>query len=839
MADLSSFTHKWRATTNSDHRFDANKVAKRNRQPVSCLPCRTRKLKCDRGHPCDACTKRGDDDSCVYGKATNGSATNSSNHNRDDTRAPNTKAHDKLRHLEELVKRMVDAGQRPGIDTALTPPEDHSSASPREGLLNREGGTSSYAGSTHWSAVLEHIHELKNDLDVSNDDTPSPFASIDYNTPDSLFGAPRPPSLQWILQNHLAPRVQIDRRVSQYFNAKYMIIPFVHVKHFQRQYEAFWKDPLNTSPIWVSIMFSICSLAASLSAVSSSSPGNNDASTARDSFEAAAAHCLVLGNFSKPQPHVIEALSLFLQCKYARQLDPSREVAMMFSVQCRLAFMMGYHRDGSNYPNTFSPFEAEIRRRAWAMTKQFDVMVSFQLGIPNCVPPGSWDTLNPSNLLDTDFDEDTVVMPPTRPETEVTQSLYFSVKSRLIDSFAVVCQHAINFRSDTPSSAEIMSLDAQVRTTQKTIPEVLRIKPISQSVTDPAYLVMTRLNVSFLWRKAVCVLHRKYMASTGHEQSYQLAVEAASDMASSLLDLYPEFQPGGLFENDGWMLSSFTIIDFLLAIMILSLALSISRKRHIAKGGTRAQWLEVEDTKRIMTMLDKSVEICTELGPRSKEAKCVSQLLLTALAQFRKTEHWSSVDRRSAKDTHSTVLGTPDCKEDEPPNLTPLSLREGPTSVVPGAGSFPPENYYPTETLGSLLTPGQPQTPGIGPNIASPNGVTTHTSYPNTAFTTMSSPNDETKTKWPWPNGFDFEPFANIMEGVEGPSQIDWTQFDQFTSGFGLDYADGMGLNTGLTPGPNTSGDDGSVDYGDWNSTPHRFLGGVSRDPVTGISQKP
>lgn len=41
-------------------------IRKRNRVPLSCGPCRHRKLKCNRQHPCDNCTKRADTDSCTY-----------------------------------------------------------------------------------------------------------------------------------------------------------------------------------------------------------------------------------------------------------------------------------------------------------------------------------------------------------------------------------------------------------------------------------------------------------------------------------------------------------------------------------------------------------------------------------------------------------------------------------------------------------------------------------------------------------------------------------------------------------------------------------------------------
>src|SRR3984957_9783330 len=55
-------------SSHSGHSPDQNfrVVRKRNRVPLSCGPCRHRKLKCNRQSPCDNCTKRGDALSCAY-----------------------------------------------------------------------------------------------------------------------------------------------------------------------------------------------------------------------------------------------------------------------------------------------------------------------------------------------------------------------------------------------------------------------------------------------------------------------------------------------------------------------------------------------------------------------------------------------------------------------------------------------------------------------------------------------------------------------------------------------------------------------------------------------------
>ncbi|KAK5072350.1 hypothetical protein LTR70_010460 [Exophiala xenobiotica] len=857
MADFSKYTHKWRATTNNAHHSDASKVTKRNRQPVSCQPCRVRKLKCDRSHPCDACTKREEQDSCIYGKATTTPTTSTSSVQKDESRASGMKAQDKLRHLEELVRSMVENTARnfPSPPEEAPPTRTTFDSSIEEGTLNRSATIeASYTGSTHWSAVLQHIHELKNDMISAPVDTGD--EPIDHSKPDALFGSPRPPSLDHILKAYLPSRTQVDRRISQYFNARYMIVPFIHSTQFRRQYERFWSDPPNTNAMWVSIMFSICCLAASLSIASSQSPNNTnpDGINQRESFQTAAGQCLVLGNYSKPQPYVVEALALFLQCKYTSSLDPQREVALIFAVQTRLAYLMGYHRDGSNFPNHFTPFEAEMRRRGWAMIKQFDLLVAFQLGIPNNIPSESWDTKFPSNLLDTDFDEDTSVLPPSRPEADITQILYFVVKSRIIDVYTKICHHSISFRPSPPTAAEIMSLDAQIRAVAEAIPESLRIRPISQSIVDPGYEVMVRINLSFLWRKSLCVLHRKYMAASGNDYSYKTCVEAASSMCVSLIDIYPEFQPDGAFENDSWMLSSFTIVDFLLAIIVLCLAMSVSRKRHVNAGGSPQQWLASDETKSVLQILDRCQSICVELGSRSREARRVSGVLFAVLDKLRTTKQRSATGPDGAR-YFLNMWNGPQSERARPfatsasindrngISMKPLSLYDTPTSE--SQGLFPGCFYGPDKTLAETPVVGAIE---LSPNKHIPTPASSHSETYDGDNTASRSGTDRFTGNAAAPQDFSMDldlglgPFTNFMQAPGDASTIDWTQLDQFMGWYGHETDLPMfdTTSTGFTPAPQVSSNEHSnVDYEDWESTPIYSLGARARDPVTGKSQLP
>lgn len=176
-----------------------------------------------------------------------------------------------------------------------------------------QGNASTYAGSTHWSAILGHIQELKTAI-VSEDGSEDGHTDeTDPFDPDtlSLFSAPRPASMDRILEA-LPSRPRVDWYLSTYFKASYLVLPILHQGRFQREYEDFWRDPLHAPPLWTSILFSILTIASAVSLMNQST-NMEEEQARREEFLGAAAQSLVFGNYGKPQIYVMEAMILFGQ----------------------------------------------------------------------------------------------------------------------------------------------------------------------------------------------------------------------------------------------------------------------------------------------------------------------------------------------------------------------------------------------------------------------------------------------------------------------------------------------------------------------------------------------
>ncbi|KAF2160478.1 hypothetical protein M409DRAFT_29099 [Zasmidium cellare ATCC 36951] len=590
----------------------------RNRETLTCLQCRARKLKCDKELPCASCVKRNDGGSCSYVK------TGAKKEPPESTRA--AKAEARLQHLEQLIEEYATRSEGPGPGSH---PSDGSNGTSGTNGSNgnsiANGDSHLYTGATHYSAMLDGIEELRQLLhedEPGSANSPSSKDSISDET-DVLFGStPRLP-LTTVLANNLPSKLEVDRRLAAYFRAQAISAACIHTPQFMRQYDEFWWNQTATSPLWISILFSMLHLSNSVGRGSWSERTNGDSPEPKYNFSLAAAHCLALGRYHRPQRFAVESLAVYVQAKVIETLDPSPALGLLFGTLIQSAYSMGYHREPTNFKN-LTPFEGEMRRRTWSFAMQLDLLIMFQLGLPNTVQFGSWDTRPPSNLQDTDFDEDTAVLPPPRPDTEPTRVTFYTAKHMLMKIFDKILRHSLSVGEIKPEH-DLLALHQELVQTYDSIPAVLHYRNVSSSISDPAYLVVTRKCVELMYQKCLCVLHRKHVLS-GRQDSIRVCYDAASQVVKAFLDMYPEFKPGGQFFEDRWLLGSITWTDWLLAVMTLSLVLCQLR-RAIVPGFTEAEY------NNILHLLRSANEICLEKIDESVAGRRSARMLQALLAQ--------------------------------------------------------------------------------------------------------------------------------------------------------------------------------------------------------------
>ncbi|KAI0811571.1 fungal-specific transcription factor domain-containing protein [Xylaria sp. FL0064] len=606
------------------------KIQKRNRPPVSCLLCRTRKVKCDRQQPCERCIKSGEANFCEYAPRAARKPRGSEPRTQPEVRSkPEAVSRPvlqtRLQKLEEMVNGLVTSGAF-AEQTLNTP----SSSDPRNETDTRSDlssppslstpsisthgstrtGEGNYVGNTHWASILESIHDIQGILDSELDahPTPSPPPSNhnwSADCQDLIFGKGEMLTHEQAVAR-LPPQHQTDHLVLLYFRHRFTAAPYIHTNKFQKEYDSFWRAPTSVSLLWISCLASILWIATSI-AIEKGETGLSDAPRP-EQLSALAVDCLVSGDYLSAKPYSIEALLLhgYTEMREKHLVDSS--LWAKFGLTARLAQRMGYHRD-PKYLSNVTPFEGEIRRRAWFFIEVFDILFSIQQGVPPIIRDDECDTEAPANLYDADFDENMMVLPPSRPVSEPTSTLYLSIKSKLCRILRRILRLTLSIHQ--PAYEDVLKLNDELHHYHSQIPPALQIKPIrSYSFTDQTYDIMHRLMLEMMFLKSLCFLHRPYLNREKDNPQCDLSRNICREAALRILDIHAEYEeetkPGGRMYEDKYMLSSLTVHDFLIASMIICLDLTenlpstpAERSRKLKALGTSYKiWSERKNTSK-------------------------------------------------------------------------------------------------------------------------------------------------------------------------------------------------------------------------------------------------
>lgn len=208
------------------------------------------------------------------------------------------------------------------------------------------------------------------------------------------------------------------------------------------------------------------------------------------------AQCLILADYTKPKPYLIETLLFHLHAENDQSRDKETSIWVLVAVIVRLAMRMGYHRDSKMFPN-ISVFQGEMRRRIWSIISQADILFSYQAGLPGMIDSRDCDTDIPHNLYDEDFGEDCTELPPERPFNEPTPVSYTIAKSQLALAFDRVLEYSQKIKGT--SYEQVMEIDNEVRRAREMVPEHLRVRPMSEYRNDLPNSIGNRFAVSRLF----------------------------------------------------------------------------------------------------------------------------------------------------------------------------------------------------------------------------------------------------------------------------------------------------------------------------------------------------
>lgn len=326
-------------------------------------------------------------------------------------------------------------------------------------------------------------------------------------------------------------------------------------------------------------------------------------------------NCLILGEFTRGKEYVIETLLHHLSLEVLLCKDADIGVWLALGMLVQLALSLGYHRDPRRFPK-ISPFTGEMRRRTWAVVVQTDLRLSSQMGFPRLLKLHQCDTAEPSNLLDSDFDETTTELPPSRPETEVTPILSVLAKNRIDHVSGLVGDLLADTREHFYS--DIMALDSKLHQAEDSLPPIFKWQPLSQSLMVPPHIIMQRVWLQLAIPRLKIWLHRKFLVSSHQRTEYEYSRNACVEAGIKILECHKlldeEIRPDGLLYPVRWMMSSLSQFVFLHGMSILTYYVQLSKTRPGIS-------MDEETNSKIYSLLRDTYPIWLRSSTVSREAR--------------------------------------------------------------------------------------------------------------------------------------------------------------------------------------------------------------------------
>jgi len=418
--------------------------------PLSCTPCRTRKIKCNRIHPCAPCSRFGDD--CVFPT-------------RKKNRRPrlNRQAQllDRLARLEGIVGgingRAAASTRRPVLD-----------AQSRTGESQPESSSdtpSKYLGGEFWDGLCAEVEGLKQALELPTDsesddgnmaDSEETPESTDHSdavrqgvsTSQALLGNPSPGVTDPDIVLEHPPREQMLFLASTYFTNVDMLLKVLHRPTVTETLRAFVSSGVQNhpDPAKEAVFFALYFAAiTSMASETCSASLGRDRGTLSRRYRLLAEAALAKADYLNSRSiETIQALTIYLAC--LRSHDGSRPSWALLGLALRLAQGLGLHRDGNGAH--LPPFEAEMRRRLWWQLVVLEVRSVEDRGSETLLAADSYNTRMLTNISDVDFGPgSTTPLEDRRGPTDVIFSLATAMSSR---AYLELCNPRFSCSSSLP-----------------------------------------------------------------------------------------------------------------------------------------------------------------------------------------------------------------------------------------------------------------------------------------------------------------------------------------------------------------------------------------------------
>lgn len=345
-----------------------------------------------------------------------------------------------------------------------------------------------------------------------------------------------PQSIPLDFRDHVPPRETSDMLIQGYFRTFESVFRIIHIPSFMKEYEEFWVNTKASRDLYVIKLLLVMAIGTCFY----QETPNSDPSLA--SLRAAATQWIhtveawITTPYRKPKATLanMEIKCLLLVARQVTIIDGD-SVWVLAGSLLRTAMQMGLHRDPSQLFQ-MSTLHAEHRRRLWATVVELLLQSSMDSGGPLLLSTDDFDCDPPSNVDDSDIDEQSSAPVFPKPDTTFTES---SIQIALAKTFPVriaIAKLIGDFRS-SDSYSETLRLAGDLTASCQHHSSAIKFWQSTSSsgttLAEPSPFQTKLLEI--FTKRFLLSLHAPYAMKANNNQTYYFSRQASLETSLSLL----------------------------------------------------------------------------------------------------------------------------------------------------------------------------------------------------------------------------------------------------------------------------------------------------------------
>lgn len=345
-----------------------------------------------------------------------------------------------------------------------------------------------------------------------------------------------PQSVPLDFRDHVPPRETSDMLIQGHIRTFESVFRIIHIPSFMKEYAEFWANPKAARDLYVIKLLLVMAIGTCFY----EETPNSDPSLA--SLRAAATQWIhtveawISTPYRKPKATLanLEIRCLLLVARQVTSIDGD-SVWVLAGSLLRTAMQMGLHRDPSQLFQ-MSTLHAEHRRRLWATVVELLLQSSMDSGGPLLLSTDDFDCEPPSNVDDSQIDEQSSAPVVPKPDTTFTES---SIQIALAKTFPVriaIAKLMNDFRSSDSYSETLRLAGDLTAACQQHSSAIHFWQSTSSSDTTLAQPTpfQTKLLAIFT-NRFLLSLHLPYAMKAKTNQTYYFSRQATLETSLSLL----------------------------------------------------------------------------------------------------------------------------------------------------------------------------------------------------------------------------------------------------------------------------------------------------------------